>query len=122
MSRKEGDKAYATYVHYQAFSSDMPIHQINQTNWYLKFEDNLPAFFIKADDVFRQMPPLAFFATAERSTIYDFTGWQEQTETYFKLTIEEIKCLTDIERLKNLPSIEQLATTSNTLVKLETLL
>ena len=33
MSRKEGDKAYATYVHYQAFSSDMPIPQITQTNW-----------------------------------------------------------------------------------------
>ena len=29
MSRKEGDKAYATYVHYQAFSSDMPIHRID---------------------------------------------------------------------------------------------
>ena len=114
MSRKEGDKAYATYVHYQAFSSDMPIHRINQTNWYLKFEDNLPAFFIKADDVFRQMPPLAFFATAERSTIYDFTGWKEQTETYFKSTIEEIKCLTDIERLKNLPSIPPLEKTSST--------
>ena len=46
MSRKEGDKAYATYVGYQAFSSDMPVHRINLTNWYLKFEDNLPAFFI----------------------------------------------------------------------------
>jgi len=114
MSRKEGDKAYATYVHYQAFSSDMPVHRINQTNWYLKFEDNLPAFFIKADDVFRQMPPLAFFTTAERSTIFDFTGWQEQTENYFNLTIEEIKCLTDKEHLKNLPLMPPLETTSST--------
>ena len=114
MSRKEGDKAYATYVHYQAFSSDMPIHRINQTNWYLKFEDNLPAFFIKADDVFRQMPPMAFFTTAERSTLFDFTGWKEQTETYFKSTIEDIKCQTDKEHLKNLPSMPPLEVTSNT--------
>ena len=113
MSRKEGDKAYATYVHYQAFSSDMPIHRINQTNWYLKFEDNLPAFFIKADDVFRQMPPLAFFTTAERSTIFDFTGWKEQAENYFNLTIEEILCQTDIEQPKSLSSTKQLEQTSS---------
>jgi len=114
MTRKVGDKAYATYVGYQAFSSDMPVHRINQTNWYLKFEDNLPAFFIKADDVFRQMPPQSFFATAPRSTMYDFTGWLAQTEKYFNLTQEEILCQTVIERLKNLPSTEPLATTLNT--------
>tara|TARA_R110002012_G_scaffold145590_1_gene303876 strand:+ start:318 stop:662 length:345 start_codon:yes stop_codon:yes gene_type:complete len=113
MSRKYGDKAYESYLNYQAFSSDMPVHQINQTNWFLKFEKNLPAFFIKADDVFRQMPPLSFFATAERSTLYDFTGWQEQIETYFNLTTEEIKCLTDKEHLKSLPSMPPLAETSS---------
>jgi hypothetical protein len=113
MSRKPRDKNYSSYMHYQAFSSDMPVHRINQTNWYLKFEDNLPAFFIKADDVFRQMPPMAFFTTAERSTIFDFTGWKEQTENYFNLTIEEIKCLTDKEHLRNLPLIEPLETTSS---------
>ena len=42
MSRKRGDKAYANYVGYQAFSSDMPTHRINNTNWYLKFEGNTP--------------------------------------------------------------------------------
>jgi len=114
MSRKLGDKAYESYLNYQAFSSDMPIHRINQTNWYLKFEKNLPAFFIKADDVFQQMPPLSFFATSERSTLFDFTGWQEQIETYFNLTTEEIKCLTDKEHLKNLPSIPPLEATLNT--------
>ena len=114
MSRKLGDKAYESYLNYQAFSSDMPVHQINQTQWYLKFEKNLPAFFIKADDVIQQMPPLSFFATAERSTLFDFTGWQEQIETYFKLTTEEIKCLTDKEHLKNLPSMPPLEATSNT--------
>ncbi len=106
--RKLGDKAYESYMHYQAFSSDMPVHRINQTNWYLKFEKNLPAFFIKtgagADDVFQQMPPLSFFTTAERSTLFDFTGWQEQIENYFNLTQEEIKCLTNKERVKSLPS------------------
>ena len=38
MSRKRGDKAYANYVGYQCFSSDMPTHRINNTNWYLKFK------------------------------------------------------------------------------------
>ena len=114
MSRKLGDKAYESYLNYQAFSSDMPIHRINQTNWYLKFEKNLPAFFIKAEDVFRQMPPLSFFATAERSTLFDFTGWQEQIEDYFNLTIEEIKCRTDKDYLKNLPSTPPLEVTLNT--------
>ena len=114
MSRKLGDKAYESYLNYQAFSSDMPVHRINQTNWYLKFEKNLPAFFHKSDDVFQQMPPLSFFATSERSTLFDFTGWQEQIETYFNLTTEEIKCLTDKEHLKNLPSIPPLEATLNT--------
>ena len=75
MSRKLGDKAYESYLNYQAFSSDMPVHQINQTQWYLKFEKDLPGFFHKTDDVFQQMPPLSFFATAERSTLFDFTGF-----------------------------------------------
>jgi hypothetical protein len=120
MSRKFGDKAYESYMHYQAFSSDMPVHRINQTQWYLKFEDNLPAFFSKADDVFQQMPPLSFFATAERYSLrqqialFDFTGWEEQIQDYFNLTIEEIKCLTDKEHLKNLPSIPPLEITLNT--------
>ena len=114
MARKQRDKNYSSYMNYQAFSTDEPTHRINQTNWYLKFEDGLPAFFIRADDVFRQMPPMAFFTTAERSTIFDFTGWKEQTEKYFNLTIEEIKCLTDKEHLRNLPLIEPLETTSST--------
>ena len=51
MSRRRGDKGYANYVGYQSFSSDMPTHRINNTNWYLKFENNIPAFFINAEDV-----------------------------------------------------------------------
>jgi len=114
MSRKLGDKAYESYLHYQAFSSDMPVKQINQTQWYLKFEKELPAFFHKTDDVFQQMPPLSFFATAERSTLFDFTGWKEQIEDYFNLTIEEIKCLTNKEHLANLPLMPPSDLTSNT--------
>ena len=114
MSRKRGDKAYANYVGYQSFSSDMPTHRINNTNWYLKFEDNTPGFFINAEKVFRQMSPACFFTTAKRSTLYDFSGWQKQCEDYFNLTIEEIKCLTDKDYLKNLPSTEPLAVTLNT--------
>tara|TARA_R110001583_G_scaffold190949_1_gene355668 strand:- start:351 stop:671 length:321 start_codon:yes stop_codon:yes gene_type:complete len=106
MTRKTGDKAYESYLHYQAFSSDMPVHKINQTNWYLKFEKNLPGFFIKSGDVFRQMPPLSFFTTAKGSTLFDFSGWKKQMEEYFNLTTEEILCLVDKEHLKNLPSTE----------------
>ena len=104
MSRKRGDKAYANYVGYQCFSSDMPTHKINNTNWYLKFEDNTPAFFINAENVFRQMSPACFFTTAKGSTLYDFSGWQKQCEEYFNLTMEEIICQTDIEQVKKLPS------------------
>jgi hypothetical protein len=114
MSRKLGDKAYESYLHYQAFSSDMPVHQINDTQYYLKFEKNLPAFFWKVDDVFQQMPPGSFFQTAERSTLFDFSGWKEQIEDYFNLTIEEIKCLTNKEHLANLPLMPPSDLTSNT--------
>ena len=40
MGRKQGDNNFSNYVGYQAFSSDEPTHRINNTNWYLKFEDN----------------------------------------------------------------------------------
>jgi len=107
MTRKPGDINFENYVGYQAFSSDMPVHRINKSNWYLKFEHNLPAFYIGVENVYRQMPPLAFFETADRSTVHDMTGWKEQIEKYFNLTIKEIKCQTDIEQLKNLPSMPQ---------------
>ena len=40
MTRKPGDINYENYVGYQAFSSDMPVHRINKSNWYLKFENS----------------------------------------------------------------------------------
>ena len=60
MGRKQGDNNFANYVGYQAFSSDMPVHQINDTKWWLKIENKIPAFFINAENVFRQMTPNAF--------------------------------------------------------------
>ena len=94
MSRKSNDTNYITYVSYQSFSSDMPVHQINDTNWYLKFENNIPAFFINAENVFKQMKPECFYLTAARSTTMNMSNWQKQCEDYFGKTIEEIKCLT----------------------------
>ena len=106
MSRKRGDRNFGNYVGYQAFSSDMPVKRINQTNWYLKFEHNIPAFFINAENIFRQMSSACFFTTAKGSTLYDFSGWQKQCEEYFNLTMEEIICQTDIEQMKSLPSTQ----------------
>ena len=113
MTRKSGDTNYQTYIGYQAFNSDMPVHRINQSNWYLKFENNIPAFFIGVENVYRQMPPLAFFETAKRTTVFDMTGWKKQLEDYFNLTIEEILCQTDIEQPKSLSSTKQLEQTSS---------
>tara|TARA_R100001594_G_C3983926_1_gene250735 strand:- start:512 stop:826 length:315 start_codon:yes stop_codon:yes gene_type:complete len=92
--RKSGDKNFAEYVGYQAFSSDMPVHQINDTKWWLKIENKIPAFFINAENVFRQMTPECFYITAERSTTMNMSNWQKQCEDYFGLTLETIKCLT----------------------------
>tara|TARA_R100001594_G_scaffold12660_4_gene27936 strand:- start:582 stop:896 length:315 start_codon:yes stop_codon:yes gene_type:complete len=98
--RKNGDKNFAEYVGYQAFSSDMPVHQVNDTRWWLKYENKLPAFFINAEKVFRQMPAECFYITAERSTTMNMSNWQRQCEDYFGKPIEEIKCLTIKEEPK----------------------
>ena len=100
MSRKKYDANYLTYVSYQSFSSDMPVHQINDSKWWLKFENKLPAFFINVEKVFRQMPAECFYLTAERSTTMNMSKWQEQCEDYFGKNIEEIKCLTKKEEPK----------------------
>ena len=105
MSRKQYDTNYLTYVSYQSFSSDMPVHQINDSKWWLKVENKLPAFFINAEKVFRQMPAECFYLTAERSTTMDMSNWQKQCEDYFSKTIEEIKCLTikeEVEKQKKI--------------------
>ena len=94
MSRKLGDKDYQTYVGYQAFSSDMPVHQINDSIWFLKIENKIPAFFINAENVFKQMSPECFYITAERSTTMNMSNWEKQVEDYFGLTMEKIKCQT----------------------------
>jgi len=103
MSRKKYDTNYLTYVSYQSFSSDMPVHQINDSKWWLKLENKLPAFFINAENVFTQLKPECFLTTAERSTTMNMSNWQKQCEDYFGLTMEKIKCLTlkKEEQLKN---------------------
>ena len=100
MSRKPNDTNWITYASYQAFSSDMPVHQINDSKWWLKFENKLPAFFINAEKVFRQMSPECFYITAERSNTMNMSNWQKQCEDYFGKPIEEIKCLTIKEEVK----------------------
>ena len=100
MSRKKYDTNYLTYYSYQAFSSDMPVHQINNSKWWIKFENKLPAFFINAENVFRQMSPKCFYITAERSTTMNMSDWQKQCEDYFGLTMEKIKCLTIKKEVK----------------------
>ena len=97
MPRKSGDKNFANYVGYQAFSSDEPTHRINNTNWFLKWENKKPAFFLQAEKVFRQMPFFTFKGTAaHKSKVITMVGYAEQVKDYFNLTMEEIeKCLTD---------------------------
>lgn len=97
MTRKLGDRSYKNYVGYQNFSSDMPVHQINDSNWYLKFEHNIPGFFLNAENLYKQMPPKCFFDTAERSRTFNMKGYQTQCEQYFNLTMEKIKCLTEAQ-------------------------
>ena len=97
MPRKNGDVNYANYVGYQAFSSDEPTHRINNTNWFLKWENKKPAFFLQAEKVFRQMPFATFRGTAaHKSKEITMYGYAEQVKDYFNLTMEEIeKCLID---------------------------
>ena len=72
-------------------NSDEPTHRINKTNWYLKFKKGKPAFFIKAENVFKEMPIKCFIATAgAKSHELEMVGWQKQVEQYFNQPIEEI--------------------------------
>ena len=97
MTRKIGDKNFANYVGYQSFSSDEPTHRINNTNWFLKWENKKPAFFLQAEKVYRQMPFMTFKGTAShKSKEVTMSGYAEQVKDYFNLTMEKIeKCLTD---------------------------
>ena len=91
MARKPGDNNFANYVGYQAFSSDEPTHRINNTNWYLKFENNRPGFFLNAEKVFKQMPNITFKMTAEhKSKEQTMAGYADQVKDYFNLTMEDI--------------------------------
>jgi|TARA_B100000959_G_C14789511_1_gene544977 hypothetical protein len=84
MPRKSGDFNYANYVGFQAFSSDEPTHRINNTNWYLKWEQGRPGFFINTENVFKQLSKECFKATASaKSKMEEMAGYQKQVEQYF---------------------------------------
>ena len=95
MARKQGDNNFANYVGYQAFSSDEPTVRINFTNWYLKFENNKPGFFLNAEKVFKQMPFQTFKGTAShKSKENSMAGYENLVKDYFNLNMEEIEqCL-----------------------------
>ena len=95
MGRKQGDNNFANYVGYQAFSSDEPTLRINYTNWYLKFENNRPGFFLNAEKCFKQMPFKTFQGTADhKSKENSMAGYKDLVKDYFNQTMEEIEeCL-----------------------------
>ena len=101
MTIKAGDNNFANYVGWQAFSSDEPTHRINKTNWYLKYEHGKPAFFLNAENVYKQMPDKCFKVTASaKSKIEEMAGYQEQLKHYFNnLTMEDI-CQTEVKLKK----------------------
>ena len=85
---------YDSYYHYQNFSSDEPTYQINNSPWYLKYEEGLPAFFFNYENTFKQMSLEAFLVNAERGRVHDLSNWQQQVEAYFNQPMEVIKeCL-----------------------------
>ena len=93
MTRKAGDFNYRSFYNFESFIEDGPIHKINDTNWFLKKQNNLPSFFLKQDNVFKQMNPECFFITAEKSASLNMQGWQDQCKQFFKINVEKIKCL-----------------------------
>ena len=95
MGRKTGDNNFANYVGYQCFSSDEPTLRINLTNWFLKWENGMPGFFLQAEKTFKQMPFLTFKGTANhKSKENSMAGYEDLVKDYFNLTMEEIEqCL-----------------------------
>ena len=108
MGRKQGDNNFANYVGFQAFSSDEPTLRINDTNWYLKFENNRPGFFLNAEKVFKQMPFLTFKGTAShRSKENSMAGYEDLVKNYFNQSMEEIEqCLIEAKAQAKLSSIQ----------------
>ncbi len=91
MPRKSGDFNYANYVGFQAFSSDEPTHRINNTNWYLKWEQGRPGFFINTENVFKQLSKECFKATASaKSKMEEMAGYQKQVEQKIKISISRL--------------------------------
>ena len=98
-----GKTTYDSYFHYQNFSSDEPTARINNSPWYLKYEDGLPAFFFRYENTFKQMSIECFLLNAEQSRQFDMSNWQLQVEGYYQQSITEIeKCLIEArQKMKN---------------------
>ena len=101
MGRKTGDNNFANYVGYQCFSSDEPTLRINLTNWFLKWENGMPGFFLQAEKTFKQMPFLTFKGTANhKSKENSMAGYEDLVKDYFNVNMEEIeRCLIKAKNL-----------------------
>jgi len=103
MGRKSGDNNFANYVGYQNFSSDEPTVRINLTNWFLKWENGKPGFFLQAEKTYKQMPFETFRGTAShKSKENSMAGYKDLVKDYFNQTMEEIEqCLIKAKNLTN---------------------
>ena len=90
---------YDSYYNYQNFSSDEPTARINRTPFFLKYEEGVPAFYFRYQHTFKEISVEAFLTNAERSRMFDMSDWKHQVETYFNLTMEEIQCQIEEQRL-----------------------
>ena len=83
---------YDSYFHYQNFSSDEPTARINNSPFYLKYEEGVPAFYFRYQNTFKEISVEAFLTNCEQSRAFDMSNWQQQVEKYFNLQLEDIKC------------------------------
>ena len=83
---------YDSYFHYQNFSSDEPTARINNSPFYLKYEEGIPAFYFRYDNTFKEISVEAFLTNCEQSRAFDMSNWQSQVENYFNQSMEDIKC------------------------------
>ena len=68
---------YGSYYHYQNFSSDEPTHQINNSQWHLKYEEVL--LILLYENTYKQMSLEYFLVNAEEEE-FDLSNWQQQVE------------------------------------------
>jgi len=103
MSRNVGDKNFNSYTGYQHFNNDEPTTRIGNTPWYLKYEDGIPAFFLRSENIFSRIPAKSFQLTAEAGRSFNLANinWRDQVRDYFGITIEEICLIEEEQKKKN---------------------